>query len=114
MDYSKMEYVNQTKLTKSEWNGMEVPISRSELEIMNMIQLGFATVDIKVNNTPTIVSYLKLSNITIPMHLYLFKRYLGDNIEKINLQFSEYYGKMFIPLQLPSVNIYNKIIENRR
>ena len=102
MDYSKMEYVNQTKLTKSEWNGMEVPISRSELEIMNMIQLGFATVDIKVNNTPTIVSYLKLSNITIPMHLYLFKRYLGDNIEKINLQFSEYYGKMFIPLQLPS------------
>ena len=97
-----MDYVNQSKLTKSEWNGMEVPISSSELETMNMIQRGFSTVDIKINNTPTIVSYLKLSNITNQMHLYIFTRYIGDNIEKINLLFSGYYGKLFSPLKFPS------------
>ena len=97
-----MEYVNQAKLTKSEWNGIEVPISSEELGILNMIQLGFANVDIKVNNTPTIVSHLKLSNITNQTHLYLFKRYLGDKIENINILFSEYYGKLFVPLKFPS------------
>lgn len=97
-----MEYVNQAKLTKSEWNGIEVPISSDELGILNMIQLGFANVDIKVNNTPTIVSHLKLSNITNQTHLYLFKRYLGDKMEKINLLFSQYYGKLFVPIKFPS------------
>lgn len=97
-----MEYVNQAKLTKSEWNGIEVPISSNELGILNMIQLGFSNVDIKINNTPTIVSHLKLSNISTQTHLYLFKRYMGENIAKINMLFSEYFGKLFVPIKFPS------------
>ena len=40
--------LNQRKLNKTEWNSVEVPVSKSEIDILNMIIKGFQDVNIRI------------------------------------------------------------------
>ena len=40
---------NQDKLTKNEWNGTEIPISKEEKEILQMIRHGYHDVNYNYN-----------------------------------------------------------------
>ena len=52
--------LKQRKLNKSEWTSIEVPVSASEISILNLIMEGYNNVNIKVNNTSSILAYLKI------------------------------------------------------
>ena len=39
--------LNQRKLNKSEWDSIEIPVSKSEKDILNLIMLGFHDVNIR-------------------------------------------------------------------
>ena len=39
----------QRKLSKAEWDYMEIPESKDEIEILNLIKKGFSNVNIKYN-----------------------------------------------------------------
>ena len=41
--------LKQRKLNRSEWNSIEVSVSKSEIDILNMIMLGYHDVNIKIN-----------------------------------------------------------------
>ena len=43
--------LKQRKLTKSEWDGIEISVSKAELEILKLITNGFSNVNIKINKT---------------------------------------------------------------
>ena len=45
--------LNQRKLNKSEWDSIEIPVSKSEKDILNLIMLGFHDVNIRINNNRT-------------------------------------------------------------
>ena len=45
MDFS------QSKLTKTEWESIEIPVSQSEKEILKLITNGFNNVHIRTNKT---------------------------------------------------------------
>ena len=48
--------LQQRKLTKSEWDSIEMPLSKSEVEILQLIADGYDNIDIKYNknaNAPT-------------------------------------------------------------
>ena len=42
--------LNQRKLNKSEWDSIEVPVSKSEKEVLNLIMSGFHDVNIRIKN----------------------------------------------------------------
>ena len=72
----------QRKLTKSEWEGIEVPVSEDEKEILKLIKDGYKDINIRYNNNPSLIGYMKI-DVTDVMHLYLFQEYFESIIKKI-------------------------------
>ena len=52
--------LNQNKLSKSEWDGIEIPVSSDEIEILKLIISGFHDVNIKYNKANSLFSHLKI------------------------------------------------------
>ena len=75
--------LNQTKLTKTEWEGIEVPVSSQELNILKMIQKGYHDVDIRHNDSLSLLSFLKIKN-SDSMSAYLFLTYILPEIKSLN------------------------------
>ena len=67
--------LKQDKLTKSEWESIEIPTPPDEKKILKLISKGFNQVDICENESLSIFSFLKLSN-TETIHNYIFMKYL--------------------------------------
>ena len=74
--------LQQRKLTKSEWDSIEKPISSGEKEILKLIIDGYDNVNIKYNKKNTILSYLKMEQ-TSELDDYVFSRYLLHRIIKL-------------------------------
>jgi len=63
--------LNQRRLTRDEWNGIEVPVNEREKMILNLIIRGFNDVQIKQNNNLSVIDFLKLSPFdTIDEYIY--------------------------------------------
>ena len=78
--------LNQRKLTKFEWNSIEVPVSDEELSILNMIKSGYQDVNIKVNKGNSIFTFLKINynESSFPkIEEYLFNKYLKSTVDII-------------------------------
>lgn len=71
--------LKQRKLNKSEWETIEVPVSTSEMNVLNMIIKGYNDVNIKINNNNSIFSYLKIE-FTEKMEGYLFNKYFKQRV----------------------------------
>ena len=71
--------LKQRKLNKSEWETIEVPVSPSEMNVLNMIIKGYNDVNIKINNNNSIFSYLKIE-FTEKMEGYLFNKYFKQRV----------------------------------
>ena len=54
--------LQQNKLTKAEWESIEIPSTEDEKNILQLIIKGFPTLNIKDNDTLSILSYLKLTD----------------------------------------------------
>ena len=52
--------LKQRKLNRSEWNSIEISVSKSEIDVLNMIIKGYHDVNIRINNNNSIFSYLKI------------------------------------------------------
>lgn len=66
--------MNQTKLTKDEWNAVEIPVSSTELNILKFIQRAFQNPDLIENHTKSLYTHLKLTPST-PLDIHLFHKY---------------------------------------
>lgn len=86
--------INQTKLTKSEWNSIEIPISEKEKYISQLIIEGYNDVNIIKNNSISLINFLKI-NTKKNINNYLYKQY-----------FSSYIIDLFKVLNEP-INIIN-------
>jgi hypothetical protein len=74
--------LNQRKLTKSEWDSIELPISENEKQVLKMIIDGYSNVNIRINNNDSIFTYLKI-DYSEKMEDYLYGKYLSDRIDVI-------------------------------
>ena len=72
----------QRKLTKSEWEGIEVPVSQEEKEILKLIKDGYMDVNIRYNNNQSLLNYMRIENSEL-MNEYLYKEYFKSIIDKI-------------------------------
>jgi len=78
--------LNQRKLTKSEWQGIEVPVAQSEKEILELIIRGFHDVNIKYNKHNSLIGFLKIEYSEI-MEDYLYNKYFASIIKKLKEKF---------------------------
>ena len=74
--------LHQKKLSKAEWDYTEIPESREEIEVLNMIKAGFNNVNIKYNTTKSIIGVLKTS-INEEIMVFLFNKYFKERVEEI-------------------------------
>ena len=74
--------LNQRKLNKSEWETIEVPVSKDETQILKLIVEGFHNVNVKYNKNNSLFSYLKI-DYNEAMEDHLFNKYFSDNLKKI-------------------------------
>ena len=80
----------QRKLTRAEWEGIEVPVDENEKEILDLIKDGYNDVNIKYNHNQSLISYMRIEP-NRPMQEHLFAEYFQKNIDglcsKYNLKF---------------------------
>lgn len=74
--------LSQRKLTKQEWEGIEVPVSSCEKEVLKMICEGFYDINIKHNKNNSLMTFAKLDQSDI-MELHIFETYFKKRLQKI-------------------------------
>lgn len=84
--------LDQTKLTKSEWQNIERAISPEEKTIVKLIMDGYANPNLSVNHTVSLFAYLKVAHQS-EMEEYLFIKYLQPKLQKL----SKKYGFPYQP-----------------
>ena len=72
----------QRKLTKSEWESIEVPVNIQEQRINDLIKCGFHDVQLKKNYTMSLLRHLKISY-TEAIDNYVYTNYLHSHIIRI-------------------------------
>ena len=74
--------LKQRKLNRSEWNSIEVSVSKAETDILHMIIKGYHDVNIKINNNNSIFTFLKIEY-SEKMEDYIYNKYLRERSDKI-------------------------------
>ena len=71
--------LTQRKLTKAEWNSIELPISEDELRITTLIKEGYHDVNIKKNYTLSLLKYMKVPY-NDGIDVYVYVHYLQNDL----------------------------------
>lgn len=86
--------LSQTKLSKEEWESLEVPVTASELRILKLIGNGYSNVNIKYNDTVSLLNFIKLTNShSDEYHEFLFNEYLKSPLKKLYKKHNLNYPK---------------------
>jgi hypothetical protein len=72
--------LNQSKLSKIEWKSIEVPPSESEKKILQLIIEGYHNVNIRKNDTHSLLSYMKVEY-SPEIEFQLYKQYFEKDID---------------------------------
>ena len=75
--------LSQKKLEKNEWEALEVPVVDSELQVLKMIQGGYANVNKKWNNALSILTFMKITKNLDMYHNYFFTCYFKKIIDTL-------------------------------
>jgi hypothetical protein len=77
-----MNLLNQQKLSKSEWDSVEIPVSHEELAILKLITSGYTDVNIRTNKTNSLFSFLKIEY-SQQMEDFLYNKYFATRINTL-------------------------------
>ena len=84
--------LSQSKLTKSEWDFLELPVADKERSILKLIFNSRQDISISFNNSNSLLKFIKITNKNMDsVHHYLFMLYFKSEIDKINRSFGEEY-----------------------
>ena len=74
--------LQQRKLNKSEWDSIEIPVSKTEIDVLKLIVQGYTDVNIKINNNDSIFTFIKIEY-SQKMEDFLYNKYLRQRVDKI-------------------------------
>ena len=75
--------LRQQKLTKKEWEFLEVPVSAQEKSILDLIYNSFTNTSFTKNETNSLLLYLKIGTDEPSFHYFLYEKYFQEKIKKI-------------------------------
>ena len=82
--------LTQNRLSKSEWDSIEIPISSGEIEIIDIIMKGFSDVNIKYNKNNSIFTFLKI-DYSVPMEDHIYNKYFQDIVKAMIKKYNVSY-----------------------
>jgi hypothetical protein len=74
--------LNQRKLSKSEWDSIEMPVSDDESAVLKLISQGFSDINIRTNKTNSLICYLKIEY-TQQMEDFLYNKHFAKRIKDL-------------------------------
>ena len=77
--------LKQRKLNRSEWNSIEIAVSKNEIDVLKLIIAGYHDVNIRINHNNSIFTFLKIEY-SEKMEDYLFNKYLRERVDKIEAE----------------------------
>ena len=78
----------QGKLTKSEWDGVEVPDSHDEQQIYQLIKDGYHDVGIVRNANQSLMQYMKIAA-SDEMHAHMYELYFKTHVDEMREAFGQ-------------------------
>ena len=72
----------QGRLTKSEWNNMEIPVSPDELTVIKLIRDSYNNVQLKMNHHSSMIGILKTSS-SPEMHAHLYQKHFEQLVHEM-------------------------------
>jgi len=99
--------LNQRKLTRSEWDSIEVPVSPQELEVLDLIKAGYADVSIKYNKHCSLFTYLKIE-FAKQMEDYLYNTFFAPKIDALVAKYGAQYLQITVKAKI-TINKADKI-----
>ena len=84
----KMDILRQTKLTRAEWDSIEVPVSEEEHDTLKLIIAGYENPQIKHNKKTSLFSFIKIE-FSDETEKFLYDKYFAQMVEKMLTK----YGK---------------------
>jgi hypothetical protein len=85
--------LNQQKLTKSEWETIEMPVSQDEIEVLKLIIKGNNDVNVRYNKTDSIFTFLKIEY-GEKMEDFIFNKYFREKITEFISKYKASYLKL--------------------
>ena len=73
--------LNQRKLIKSEWDSIEIPFSKDEIDVLKLIIAGFHDVNIRINHNESLFTFLKIEY-NSKMEDFIYNKYLREEVER--------------------------------
>ena len=95
--------LNQSKLTKDEWNSIETPVSHDEKQILNLISDGFDNVNVKYNNNQSLLSIVKI-DYNEEIEAYLYTNYFEEPIKNTIIKYEKKTGTTENIIELPTIS----------
>ena len=80
--------LRQQKLTKKEWEFLEVPVSVQEKSILDLIYNSFTNTSFTKNETNSLLLYLKIGTDEPSFHYFLYEKYFQEKIKKTCKKFN--------------------------
>ena len=77
----------QRKLTRAEWEGIEIPVDASEKQILELIKKGFHDTSISYCDTKSLYAYTKIEE-SKEMTAFLFTKYFADRIKNLTKKYN--------------------------
>jgi hypothetical protein len=78
--------LDQQKLSKLEWNNIEVPVSESEQRILEIIMDGYLDVNLRKNDTMSLLAYMKIEH-TPAIEQELYKKYFEPKVDGLKTKY---------------------------
>ena len=101
--------LTQQKLTKSEWEFLELPVNKKELYILRFIYKSYTNTTLTENPNHSLISYLKINVEDYEdFHKYFYNKYYEEPIHKIIKVHSLNY-KLKINIKKLNIKKANKI-----
>jgi hypothetical protein len=77
-----MDVTHQTKLSKAEWESVEIPVSEDEKRILDLIIEGYSNVNIKHNNNKSLFSCIKVDKSEI-IETFFYTKFFRKHVLEI-------------------------------
>ena len=84
--------LTQQKLTKSEWDFLEVPVNGNEKKILKLIYNGYDNTSYTTNESNSLLGWMKIGTDEDQFHLYIYE----ENFQKIVSKVIKKYDLSFV------------------
>ena len=99
--------LTQNKLSKAEWNSIEVPVSDDEKRILRLIDDSSSNINIKTNDHLSMIQYIKLDKNAFN-ESYLYTKYFQDGIQTMLQKYKGECGDAAVaPFTAPKIEQKN-------